>query len=100
MTVAQEVELETLPEANPEGKPLVPTLLPLLGAVKVCVSVRVGVAEARVAELLALRDGSTLALDRLLHEPLDLMVGEQVVARGMLVAVGEHFGVRITEPAA
>jgi len=36
-------------------------------------------------------------LDRLLDEPLELLIGDHVVARGALVAFGDHFAVRVTE---
>lgn len=95
--VTHEIELEPLGDPHPNGKPLLDTVLPFLGSVRVLVSVRVGQAETSVAELAALKQGAVLTLDRLVEEPLDVLVDGHVVARGMLVAVGEHFGVRITE---
>jgi flagellar motor switch protein FliN/FliY len=53
-----------------------------------------------VAELLEMKQGAVLVLDRAVEAPLDILVDGHVVARGTLVAVGEHFGVRITETAA
>jgi flagellar motor switch protein FliN/FliY len=94
--IANEIELEPLTEA-PLGKPLLSSALPFLGSVKVHVSVRVGSTEASVTELLQMKEGSVLALDRFVDEPLDVLVDGHVIARGMLVAVGEQFGVRITE---
>jgi flagellar motor switch protein FliN/FliY len=95
--IANEIELEPLDAVQLEGRPLLASALPFLGAVKVRVSVRVGSAEVSVAELLKVEGGTVLPLDRLVDQPLDVLVDEHVVARGMLVAVGEHFGVRITE---
>ncbi len=97
--IANEIELEPLTEDMLDGKAVLSSVLPFLGAVKVRVSVRVGAAQTSVAELLAMKQGAVLALDRLVDQPLDVLVNEHVVARGMLVAVGEHFGVRITETA-
>jgi len=97
MTIANEIELEPLSQHNSDAKPL--TGLPFLGAVKIHVAVRVGEVETSISELLQLKQGSVLALDRLVDEPLDVLVDQHVVARGVLVAVGEHFGVRITEAA-
>jgi len=62
------------------------------------VSVRVGQAETTVGELLEMKPGAVLALDRLVDQALDVLVDEHVVARGTLVAVGDHFGIRLTEP--
>ena len=98
-TIANEIELEPLPALELNGKPLLASALPFLGSVKVRLAVRVGGAEISVAGLLELQQGAVLALDRLVEQPLDVLVDEHVVARGMLVAVGDHFGVRITEAA-
>lgn len=92
----REIELEPLAQVI-EGKALLGNALPFLGSVKVQVAVRVGSAEVSVTELLDMKEGSVLSLDRLVDEPLDVLVDGHVVARGMLVAVGEHFGVRIVE---
>ncbi|MET0534972.1 MAG: FliM/FliN family flagellar motor switch protein [Steroidobacter sp.] len=97
--IANEIELEPLAEVTLGGKPLLTSVLPFLGSVKVRVSVRVGEAEASVAELLTLERGSVLVLDRLVDQPLDVVVDEHVIARGMLVAMGESFGISITETA-
>jgi len=91
-----EIELEPLSDGM-QGRPVLSTAWPFLGAVKVRVCVRVGGTETTVSELLELKEGSVLALDRLVDEPLDVLVDGHVVARGALVAIGEHFGVRITE---
>lgn len=98
-TIANEIELEPLATVQLSGKPLVTSALPFLGSVKVRLAVRVGGAQMSVAELLKLEQGSVLSLDRLVEQPLDVLVDEHVVARGMLVAVGDHFGIRITEAA-
>ena len=96
--VAQEIELSPLKAAN-EGAVLLPQVpLPFLQSVKVKVSVRVGQAETTVGELLEMKQGGVLALDRLVDQPLEVLIDEHVVARGVLVAVGDHFGVRLTEP--
>jgi flagellar motor switch protein FliN/FliY len=98
-TITNEIELEPLPAVELEGKPLAASALPFLGSVKVQLAVRIGAARISVAELLELKQGAVLTLDRLVEQPLDVLVDEHVVARGMLVAVEEHFGVRITEAA-
>jgi flagellar motor switch protein FliN len=96
---AVEIELEPLSDTAIGGRPLVATVLPLLGSVKVKLSVRVGAAETSVSDLLQLKQGGVLTLDRMVDQPLDVVIDGHVVARGVLVAVGEHFGVRITQTA-
>ncbi len=61
------------------------------------VDVRLGSAEITIGELLELQPGDALALERRLDEPVELIVGEQVIAQGELVAVEEQLGVRITK---
>jgi flagellar motor switch protein FliN/FliY len=98
--VAQEIELSAL-QAAPDGAALLTAgSMPFLKSVRVKVVVRIGQCEATVGQLLELKQGSVLALDRLVDQPLDVMVDDHVVARGTLVAIGDHFGVRLTEPPA
>jgi flagellar motor switch protein FliN/FliY len=97
MTMPYELELTPLLQSEPPGPPALDAALPFLGAVKVSLEVRVGCAEATLGALLALRQGEVLALDRPLEQPLDVLIDGHVVARGTLVAVGEHFGLRLTE---
>lgn len=94
-----DIELSLLSAAEPLGPHVLSAALPFLEAVKVTVDVRVGRLESTVGDLLALRDGQVLTLDRPLDEPLDVLIDGHVVARGTLVAVGEHFGLRLTQAA-
>jgi len=96
-TTATGIELEPLEAPASGGAPVLDSALPFLGAVRVNVSVRVGSAEISVAELMAMRQGAVLALDRLVDQPLDVLVSDHVVARGVLVAVDDSFGVQISE---
>ena len=68
-----------------------------LHGVRIELQVRVGSATMTVGELLAARENEVLALDRAVSDPVDLLLEGQVVARGELVAVGDCFGVRITQ---
>lgn len=94
---AQSVDLPAL-QASPSGAPLFASAqaLPFLDQLKVRLTARLGEAEITVEELTALQAGSTVSLDRLLDQPIDLLAEGHVVAQGTLVAVGDHFGLRIT----
>jgi flagellar motor switch protein FliN/FliY len=61
------------------------------------VSVALGTSHMSIAEILALRTGSVVELDKLAGEPVDVSVNGTLVARGEVVVVDEKFGVRITE---
>ena len=69
----------------------------VLGSVRVRLSVCVGMAEMTVGQLLDARAQQVFRLDRTVDDPVDILLDGQVVARGTLVAVDEHFAVRITE---
>jgi flagellar motor switch protein FliN/FliY len=56
-----------------------------------------GSARLTVAELTALKSGDAVTLDAALNEAVTLRLGDASVARGELVAVGDRFGVRLTE---
>ena len=61
------------------------------------VSVALGTSRMSIGEILALRTGSVIELDKLAGEPVDVSVNGTLVARGEVVVVDEKFGVRITE---
>jgi flagellar motor switch protein FliN len=81
------------------GKAVLDAALPFLDSMKVRASVRVGSTHISVAELTKLQQGGVLPLDQLVDEPLEVLVNDMVVAAGALVAVGDRFGLRITESA-
>jgi len=66
-------------------------------ALEVPVSVCFGEREIAIRDLAALAPGSILELDRDASAPVDLMVNGQVVARGALLVVDEHYALRVTE---
>ncbi len=69
----------------------------LIENVEVSLEAFVGGTRLTVAELTALRPGATLKLDAALNQAVGLQLNGKVVARGELVAVGDRFGVRLTE---
>lgn len=94
--VLHDVELSEL-QPHSAGAPILPSRLNLFAGVKASVSVVAGQADATVGELLALKEGAVLALDRQIDAPFDVVLDGRIFARGQLVAVGEHFGIRVTE---
>lgn len=57
----------------------------------------VGEARMSVGELSALGEGSVVPLESGLNQSVELRLNGVAVARGELVAVGDHFAVRLTE---
>lgn len=99
MTV-QTIDLPPL-SPLPQGQALdASPRLAALGGVQTTLTVVAGHAQSTVGEILELKDGMLLPLDRPLNAPFDICLGSTVIARGQLVAVGEQFGIRVTEVAA
>lgn len=69
----------------------------LLMHVPLHLTVELGKATMSVAEILKLGTGSVVELDRTVGHPVDLLANDRPIARGEIVAVGESFGLRITE---
>ena len=62
--------------------------------------VRFGRAIMPLRSLADLGPGSVIDMGRSPDEPVDLLVGDRLIARGEVVIVGGNYGVRITELAA
>jgi flagellar motor switch protein FliN/FliY len=67
------------------------------------VTVTVGRARPSVGDLLGLRPDAVLALDRKISDPVELYVGDRLIARGELEEIGGEgsgqLAVRLTEVA-
>lgn len=93
----QNIELEELSAQAGEGGSLLQGNMELVKNVKVMLEVRVGDAELTLGELFELKQGSSVQLKQDVSAPVDILLDGRVVARGTLVAVGDNFGVRISE---
>ncbi len=74
-----------------------PTTMERVVDVPLAVTIRFGQRQLTLRELLELGTGSLLELDRQVEEPVDLMLGERVIARGEVVIVDGNYGMRVTE---
>lgn len=50
-----------------------------------------------VREVLKLKDGTVLELDKLVGEPMEITINSLLIARGEVVVVNERFGIRVTD---
>lgn len=82
------------PEAPTNDRP---NGIEMLMDVALEVSVELGRSHMSIGEILGLRTGSVIELDKLAGEPVDVSVNGTLIARGEVVVVDEKFGVRITE---
>jgi flagellar motor switch protein FliN len=73
--------------------------LDLLLDIELQASLRFGSREMALHEVLDLNTGDVVSLDRTIHAPVDLVVGDRIVARGQVVLVNGNYGLRVTEVA-
>jgi flagellar motor switch protein FliN len=71
--------------------------LDIVGEVKVTLDIRLGSAVIPIGELMSLGEGAVIELDRHLGEPVDVLLNSHTIGRAEIVAVGDHFGIRMTE---
>jgi flagellar motor switch protein FliN len=97
-----QLESERDPLSRKEG-PLPSVISPgieLLFDVELEASLRFGCREMPLGSILDLGPGDVVQLDRHVNDPVDLIVGDKIVARGEVVLVNGNFGLRVTEVAA
>ena len=87
--------LEQQPTAG--GKPVSENHLGLVGNVEVECLVRLGTLTLTINELRQLKQGEQLSLTQKTHEPVDIVLNNQVIARGELMSCEDCFAIQITE---
>jgi flagellar motor switch protein FliN/FliY len=71
--------------------------LDLLLDVELQVSIRFGRRQMLLKDVLDLSSGAMVELDRRVRDPIELLLGGRVIARGEAVIVDGNYGIRITE---
>lgn len=91
-------------EAKAQANTGTDTVLPVRGVellldVELEASLRFGSKEMPLSDVLELGPGDVVQLERHISDPVDLIVGDKIVARGEVVLVNGNFGLRVTEVA-
>ena len=86
---AADEKAEVTPPASDRLQAVLDVDLPLV--------VRFGSAVMPLRQLAGLGSGSTVDMNRSPDDPVELLVGDRVIARGEVVVVDGNYGVRITE---
>jgi flagellar motor switch protein FliN len=73
--------------------------LALLMDVELAITLRFGSRRLLLREVLDLNPGAVIDLDRLVQDPVDLLLDGRLVARGEVVVLDGNYGVRVTEVA-
>jgi flagellar motor switch protein FliN/FliY len=71
----------------------------LLRDVEVSLEVKLGEVALPIGDILQLQSGSVVKLRSTLNEPVEIFLNGALVARGEIVAIDDHFAVRILEVA-
>ena len=69
----------------------------MLGEVELDLRIELGRTQMQLEEVLQLRGGSVVALDKLAGDPVDVYVNGRLVARGEVLVMNDNFCVRVTE---
>ncbi len=88
--------------SEPAETPARPARAGAFLGVPIEVTISVGKARPLVSELVELRRDSVLTLDSSIDDPVELYIGDRLIARGELQEVGDEsgrLGVRLTEVA-
>jgi flagellar motor switch protein FliN/FliY len=93
-----QTESASFPSLSPaEAGSADPSALGLLADVELELTVELGQSRRNIREILAMGEGSVMELDRHAGELVDILVNGRLVARGEVLVIGEHYGVRIAE---
>jgi len=71
--------------------------LDILQNIPIMLSAEVGRSSLKIKDLLRLSKGSVVEFDRLAGESIDVCVNNVVIAKGEVVVVNEHYGIRLTQ---
>lgn len=91
-------------ESKAESKDDLPNLnlaeirnIGMLLDVKMQIKVRIGQKKMLLKDVIAMDIGSVIELNQLANDPLEILVGDKVIAKGEVVIIDGNFGVQITE---
>jgi flagellar motor switch protein FliN/FliY len=71
--------------------------LDLIMDVPLRVTVELGRTRMQIRDVLDLGKGSVVELDKLVGEPVDMLVNGKLIAKGEVVVIDENFGIRVTD---
>lgn len=69
----------------------------LLMDVDLEVKIELGRTQMTIEDILKLRKGAVVELDKLAGDPIDILVNDKLVARGEILVVNDNFCVRVTQ---
>ena len=58
---------------------------------------QIGSVQKTIREIMSLKTGSIVEFDKVVGEPMDVLIGGRLMCRGEIVVVNERYGIRISE---
>lgn len=83
------------PKASPPSAPVFP--IAALEDVELDLRIELGRTELLIEEVLQLREGTVVPLDKLAGDPVDILVNGRLIARGEVLVLNDNFCVRVAE---
>ncbi len=80
-----------------EQKLEIPPELEFIRDIPMRISVELGRASIDVKDLLRMYINQIMEVDKMVGEPLEIHINEQLVARGEVVVINDRFGIRLTD---
>jgi flagellar motor switch protein FliN/FliY len=96
-TTEQEVQRPELAELSEDKGDAGGRDINFLLDIPLVVTVEIGRTRMLIKDLLQLGQGSVVEYDKLVGEPMDVLVNGKLIARGEVVVVNEKFGIRLTD---
>lgn len=90
-----EAEFANLGESQTSPSSLDPKM-DLLYDLQLPVSIELGRTNMLIRDVLKLGRGSVVEFDKLVSEPVDVLINGKKIAEGEVVVIDKHFGIRIT----
>lgn len=80
-----------------EQRPQIPPELDFIRDIPMRVSVELARTSILVKDLIRLSSNQVMEMDKLVGEPLEIFINDQLVARGEVVVINDKFGIRLTD---
>lgn len=90
----QPIQFQSFDQGSTRG---LPENIELIQDVPLKVTVELGRTIKKISEVLEFGPGTIVELDKVVGEPLDILVNGQYVAKGEVVVIDENYGIRITD---
>ena len=75
----------------------IPPQLEFIRDIPMRVSVETGRSTLTVRDLLRMNVNQIIEMDKMVGEPLEIRINDQLVARGEVVVINDRFGIRLTD---